>query len=64
MQTILRRHDVEKLTGLARSTIYAKISSGEFPKPVKITGRSVGWLETEITNWQKACIANRDREAA
>ncbi|MDJ1634556.1 helix-turn-helix transcriptional regulator [Rhizobium rhizogenes] len=64
MQTILRRHDVEKLTGLARSTIYAKISSGEFPKPVKITGRSVGWLETEITNWQKACIANRDREVA
>ena len=64
MQTILRRHDVEKLTGLARSTIYAKISSGEFPKPVKITGRSVGWLETEINNWQKACIANRDREAA
>ena len=64
MQTILRRHDVEKVTGLARSTIYAKIAEGEFPKPVKITGRSVGWLETEIEKWHKSCIDSRDGEAA
>ena len=33
-QTILRRHDVERATGLPRSTIYEKVSKGpNSPKP-------------------------------
>lgn len=64
MQSILRRQDVEKVTGLAKPTIYQLIKKGEFPRQVKITGRAVGWLESEILAWQKTRIANRDREAA
>jgi prophage regulatory protein len=64
MQNILRRADVERATGLPRSTIYDKISKGEFPKAIRLSARSVGWLESEIAAWQKARIAIRDGEAA
>jgi prophage regulatory protein len=62
VQTILRRPDVERATGLPRSTIYELISNGRFPKPVSLGTRSVGWLETEVAAWQKEQIARRDRK--
>ncbi|MCB1664022.1 MAG: AlpA family phage regulatory protein, partial [Pseudomonadales bacterium] len=38
--------------GLSRSTIYAEIAKGKFPKQVKLTGaRSVGWPESVIVQW-------------
>jgi prophage regulatory protein len=59
-QRILRRADVEAVTGLPRATIYDKISKGKFPRSIKLGERSVGWLETEITEWQKARVVERD----
>jgi len=48
---ILRLPTVIFRTGLRRSTIYARISEGRFPKPISLGGRAVGWVETEITDW-------------
>ena len=58
--TILRRKEVEKRTGLPRSTMYHRIKEGTFPKPLKLGARSVGWLESEIESWIATCIDNRD----
>lgn len=46
-----RRTDVEVITGLSRSTIYLMMSRGEFPRPVKITGKAVAWPESVIRKW-------------
>ena len=48
---ILRRPQVEARTGLSRSTIYARIQDGTFPRPISLGSRAVGWLEHEIDNW-------------
>lgn len=64
VQSILRRADVERATGLPRSTIYDKMAKGEFPKSIKISARAVGWLETDIADWQRARIDARDGKAA
>ncbi|ESZ82050.1 regulatory protein [Pseudomonas aeruginosa DHS29] len=58
---IIRLKDVIDSTGIARSTIYKLIGEGEFPKPVPLVGRSVGWVESEVHEWIKARIAERDR---
>jgi prophage regulatory protein len=50
-ERILRRPEVEHRTGLSRSGIYELLANGEFPKPIKLGSRSVGWLETEIAAW-------------
>jgi prophage regulatory protein len=49
--SILRLNDVMKRTGLSRSTIYAYIDKGAFPKPFKIGDRAVGWYEHVIDEW-------------
>ena len=48
---ILRRPSVELLIGLSRSTIYSMMASGDFPKPVQLGKRAVGWREAEIRKW-------------
>lgn len=64
VQTILRRDEVERVTGLPRSTIYDKMAKGEFPQSVKIGARAVGWLENEVAAWQRSRIAQRDGVSA
>lgn len=49
--TVLRRHQVEIRTGLARSSIYALIAKGQFPAPIRLSAHTVGWLEHEINGW-------------
>ena len=52
---IIRLPEVCKSTALARSTIYKLVSKGTFPKPIKLTARSSGWLVSEVEEW----ITNR-----
>lgn len=48
---ILRLPAVKARTGLSRSTIYLRISRGQFPAAYSLGGRAVGWLESEISAW-------------
>lgn len=63
-QRFLRRAEVEARTGLPRSTIYQMISDGQFPKPVRLTPRIVGWIEAEIDAWSAAKVEERDHARA
>jgi len=56
--TILRRRQVEARTGLSRSTIYQYIRAGVFPLPINLGGKSVCWIETEISDWLNQQIDN------
>jgi prophage regulatory protein len=53
-ERILRRPEVEARTGLSRSTIYLWIQQGEFPKPVALGARLVGWRESDVNAWLEA----------
>ena len=55
---ILRRQQVEKRVGLSRSTIYTKIAAGEFPAPIALGARAVGWLESDIIAWIESRITS------
>lgn len=50
-KNILRLPKVKERVGLSRSTIYLSISKGNFPKPIYLGERSVGWLEDDINEW-------------
>jgi prophage regulatory protein len=54
---LLRRRQVETLTGLKRSTIYEGMARGHFPKPIRLGPRTVAWLASEIDGWIAARIA-------
>jgi prophage regulatory protein len=49
--TLIRRSEVENMVRLSRSTIYAMISRGEFPPPLKIGRRAVAWRLADVQEW-------------
>jgi prophage regulatory protein len=57
--SILRLPSVKTNTGLSRSTIYLRIAQGEFPKPVSLGGRAVGWPASEVAALNAARIAGK-----
>ncbi len=48
---LLRLSTVEAITGLSRSTIYAKLARREFPEPVRIGARCTRFRAGDITAW-------------
>jgi prophage regulatory protein len=48
---LLRLPQVLDRTGLSRTTLYLRISEGEFPKQVSLGARSVAWVEASVEDW-------------
>lgn len=48
---ILRLPAVKSRTGLSRSTIYSHVANKQFPAPISLGARAVGWLEEDVNNW-------------
>ena len=48
---LLRRRQVEEITGLSRSSIYRLMQDGEFPRPVKVGPAAVRWRSSDIKVW-------------
>ncbi|MXW09600.1 MAG: AlpA family transcriptional regulator [Gammaproteobacteria bacterium] len=61
---ILRLPEVQRRTGLSRSTIYVRLEQGRFPKPVSLGARAVGWIESEVDEWIRERIAESRDGAA
>lgn len=61
-ESFLRLPQVMERTGLCRSAVYAMEG---FPKPVKLGGRAVAWVASEVDSWiQKTIQTNRSESAA
>lgn len=63
----LRLSRVKELTGLSRSTLYAYVKSGNFPKQVLLTAKCVAWNSLDIQAWIQDRIShsrNLVKEAA
>lgn len=48
---LLRLTDVCRLVGLSRSTIYKRVSHGTFPRPIRVSERSVRWRMQDLLEW-------------
>lgn len=56
MEEFLSVKEVQRKTGLGRSTIYDQMERGDFPLSYKITRKKVGWKLSEVEAW----IASRE----
>ncbi|WP_394560457.1 helix-turn-helix transcriptional regulator [Aquipseudomonas alcaligenes] len=61
---VIRLQQVMEMTGLGRSTVYKYVSEDWFPKPIPLGGRSVGWLESEVSEWILGRIEERDSQVS
>ncbi len=52
-ESLLRLPEVQRMTGLARSTIYKHVALHQFPAPVSLFGRAVAWRSAEVESWTR-----------
>lgn len=48
---LIRRPELEAMTGLPKSTLYDHLQAGTFPAPVKLSARSVAWRLSDVEAW-------------
>jgi len=61
LQRIIRKKDLPDFVGLKRTAIDDAIRRGDFPKPIQLGPRAVGWTHQDLLRWQAEKIAQRDR---
>jgi prophage regulatory protein len=49
--TMLRMADVVRLAGVSESTIKRMVLDGRFPKPMRLSRRSIGWPARDVKVW-------------
>ena len=59
-ERFIRLPEVEKMVGFKRSSIYAMVSDGSFPKPLNIGPRAVAWRLSEVRRWMRGKISSRE----
>jgi prophage regulatory protein len=62
LKRVLRRPAVLDKTGESTSTICEKMARGEFPRPIRLSARAVGWIEEEVDQYIEQRIAERDAQ--
>jgi prophage regulatory protein len=53
----IRLPEVKKLVGLGTTKIYTMASEGLFPKQVRLGGRAVAWIKSEVLQWSNDQIS-------
>jgi prophage regulatory protein len=56
-ERILRVENVLAIIGMKRSWLWGEIRAGNFPRPIRLGKRAIGWKESEIMEW----ICNRPK---
>jgi prophage regulatory protein len=54
--SILRLRDLQHRVNLSRSMIYARIAAGDFPPPIALGPRAVGWLAADVQKWIRSRV--------
>lgn len=54
--SLMRFAEVSEAVQLKRSSIYRGVRRGDFPRPVRVTGKAVRWRRADIEHW----IASRE----
>jgi prophage regulatory protein len=61
--TFIRQPDVQRRSGLRKSSLYRRMQAGLFPKPISLSERSVGWREDVIDDYNRLIASGASEEA-
>lgn len=46
--------NIVERVGLSRASIYKRMDAGDFPRPIRLSDRAVGWTEEQISAWESS----------
>ncbi|MET4118798.1 prophage regulatory protein [Bradyrhizobium sp. JR1.5] len=53
----LRVSEVVPMVGFSKTTLYARVRAGTFPKPIALGPQTTAFLEDEVLEWMKTQVA-------
>ena len=56
----IKLREVMARTSLGRSTIYAKMEKGVFPRPRRLSEACVRWFESDVEKWMAGMVASEE----
>lgn len=51
-EKLYRLNELEALLSIKKSSIYAGMKAGTFPRCIRLSVRAVAWRESDIATWQ------------
>lgn len=63
-EKFIRLSEVIKRTGISRSSIYRLVNKNKFPAPVRISEKTIAFIESEINDWIENLINSSRNKAA
>ena len=48
---IIRKAQVLELVGMKSTWLHERVKAGEFPRPVRLGERAVGWRQSDVEAW-------------
>ena len=60
---LVRLPEVLLRVGWSRSQVYKQVGLGRFPRPVRLSERTVAWLEADIDQWIQERVGAAHRGA-
>jgi|TARA_Y100000114_G_scaffold82085_1_gene75777 prophage regulatory protein len=48
---LLRRTQVQELTGLSKTSIYKRMNEGNFPQSIALSPKTIRWVRGEVIKW-------------
>ncbi|MEL7546821.1 MAG: AlpA family phage regulatory protein [Pseudomonadota bacterium] len=57
---LLSQEDVVQTVGLSRQELWRRRRAGTFPRPVKLGGRRIAYVKSEIEAWIADRVSERD----
>ncbi|MBA3068130.1 MAG: AlpA family phage regulatory protein [Hyphomonas sp.] len=57
---LLTQTEVTRVVGLSRQELWRRRQRGQFPHPVKLGVRRIGYLKSEIEAWIAGRVSERD----
>lgn len=61
---VLRWPELKREVPLSRVTVWRWAKEGKFPRPVTLGPNCSGWLRSEVEEWKRGRIAERDAAVA
>lgn len=58
----LRVRKVTEMVGFSKTTLYARVKDGSFPKPIRLGPHSVAFLESDIFKWMESRLQHSANE--
>ena len=64
MIRFISMREVRDRTSLSKTTIHNRINAGTFPRPVRLGGSRVAFIEAQVEEWMKARVPDGAHDRA